>query len=171
MTAWPLFLHALPYGLGLSFLLSIGLMGGIWYNPEMMLNDYPPDIKAAYGPARNPQSKRLAIVVALVLLALVLAALGMALAGLPRPASFGAGYWMALVTIWTVLMTFNVVDLLLLDFPLVFFKPKRFILPGTEGLAGYSDYGFHARGFVKGTIGITLGSLVLALIPVVYWML
>jgi hypothetical protein len=166
-----LFLHALPYGLGMSAVFSIVLMGGIWYNPEIMLNDYPPDVKAAYGPARNPNTPRLARLVALLLLLAGVGILAAALVGLPRPASFVEGYLYGLVTIWTAMMTFNVVDLLVLDLPLVYFQPKQISLPGTEGMKGYSDYGFHVRGFIKGTVGITLASLGLALIPAGLWML
>jgi hypothetical protein len=34
------------------------------------------------------------------------------------------------------------------------------VLPGTEGLAGYKDYGFHFRGFLLGTL-LILGASVL----------
>lgn len=171
MGEFALFLHALPYGLGLSVLLTIMLLIGLWINPEMLLNDYPPDVKAAYGPARNPKSKPQARLFALMMLLLVIGALTTALVNLPRPGNFGAAYRMSLVTIWSVLMIFNLIDLLLIDFPLVYLKPKRLLLPGTEGMKGYADYGFHARGFLKGTIGITLASLILALIPAVLWTL
>ena len=32
-----LFLHAIPYGLGISVVIAAGLLGGMWYNPEIML--------------------------------------------------------------------------------------------------------------------------------------
>jgi len=37
-------------------------------------------------------------------------------------------------------------------------------------MKGYKDYGIHVRGFFIGTLGITLASLVLALIPAVAWL-
>lgn len=171
MGGFALFLHALPYGLGLSLLLTIALLAGLWINPEMLLNDYPPDVKAAYGPARNPKSKTQARLFAVLIFLLAIGALAAALINLPRPGNFGAAFWMSLVTIWSILMIFNLVDMVLIDFPLVYFKPKRLLLPGTEGMKGYADYGFHARGFLKGMIGITLVSPVLALIPAVLWVL
>jgi tetrahydromethanopterin S-methyltransferase subunit B len=36
------------------------------------------------------------------------------------------------------------------------------ILPGTEGLTGYDDYGFHFRGFLIGIVISLLVSLLLA---------
>lgn len=166
-----LLLNAITYGLGISVVLAIGLLGGMWVNPEVMLHDYPPDIKVAYGPARNPNSHRQTTWMAIFLFLVVIAGLVLAIIRLPRPSGFGQGYLYGLVTLWTAMMTFNIFDLLVLDIPLVYLKPKRLVLPGTEGLNGYSDVLFHVRGFFKGTIGITLSSLVLALIPAGLWLL
>ena len=166
-----LFLHAVPYGLGISVFLSIVLLGGMWNNPEVMLHDYPPDIKAAYGPLRNPDSRRQGVWMGILMFLVLIVGLLMALISLPRPSGFGQAYLYGLVTLWTAMMTFNLFDLLVLDIPLVYIKPKRLVLPGTEGLKGYSDAMFHVRGFFKGTLGITLVSLVLALIPAGLWLL
>ena len=166
-----LFLHAIPYGLGISVFVSIVLLSGMWYNPEVMLHDYPPDIKTAYGPARNPNSRRQTVWMAIFMFLVIIVGLIMALISLPRPSGFGQGYWYGLVSLWTAMMTFNLFDLLVLDIPLVLIKPKRLILPGTDGMKGYSDVMFHVRGFFKGTLGITLVSLVLALIPAGLWLL
>jgi hypothetical protein len=46
---------------------------------------------------------------------------------------------------------------------MIILKPKFAILPGTEDMAGYNDFGFHVRGFGIGTAlslaagGITAG--------------
>ena len=36
------------------------------------------------------------------------------------------------------------------------------ILPGTEGMAGYKDYGFHFKAFLRGTVLCFIASLVMA---------
>jgi len=36
------------------------------------------------------------------------------------------------------------------------------ILPGTEGMAGYKDYGFHFKAFLRGTALCFIASLVIA---------
>jgi hypothetical protein len=60
-------------------------------------------------------------------------------------------------------MVFNLVDLLVFDWLIALtIRPKFMILPGTQGSQGYHDYGFHFRGFLKGTLGGLLGSLILA---------
>jgi len=68
----------------------------------------------------------------------------------------------AFVHVFVMLSVFNLVDLLLLDWPLVAIVPAFMILPGTEGLAGYKDYWFHFRGFLIGTALIVAVSVVMA---------
>jgi hypothetical protein len=64
-----------------------------------------------------------------------------------------------------ILMMFNLVDLIVIDW-LIFntLQPRFIILPGTEGMAGYHDYGFHFRQFLKGTAGSLVVSLMIAAI-------
>ncbi len=55
------------------------------------------------------------------------------------------------------------IDLLIVDWLLVCtLQLKLFILPGTEGLAGYRNYAFHGRGFVRGLVLSLVISAVLA---------
>jgi hypothetical protein len=63
------------------------------------------------------------------------------------------------------MMTFNLCDLLILDWLLFgVFLPQWAILPGTEGLAGDKDYGFAFKGFLKGcVISVVIGLLVAGL--------
>ena len=42
-------------------------------------------------------------------------------------------------------------------------RPRVIVLPGTEGLAGYGDYGFHFRGFLKGLVFCFAAGLLTAL--------
>lgn len=64
---------------------------------------------------------------------------------------------------FTVLLVFNLVDLLILDwFVFNTLTPGFVVLPGTEGARGYSDYGFHFRAFLKGVAGALVVSLLVA---------
>jgi energy-converting hydrogenase Eha subunit B len=67
------------------------------------------------------------------------------------------------IDIFTLFIVFNIVDLLILDW-LIFctLTPKFMILPGTEGMAGYKDYGFHFRGFLIGCIICLVSALAFA---------
>lgn len=63
--------------------------------------------------------------------------------------------WVHLLVMFSA---FNLLDWLIV----VRIRPQFMILPGTEGLAGYGDYGFHFRGFLVGTVITALTSVVVA---------
>jgi hypothetical protein len=72
-------------------------------------------------------------------------------------------FWHIALSVFIIWTVFNVVDLLILDW--LFFvtlQPNGIVLPGTEGMAGYKDYGFHLRGSLKGQVGIAIVSLIFA---------
>jgi hypothetical protein len=61
----------------------------------------------------------------------------------------------------------NLVDWLLLDWLIVCtITPKFMVLPGTEGMAGYKNYGMHFRGFLIGTVLAAVIGLLLTVILV-----
>jgi hypothetical protein len=67
-----------------------------------------------------------------------------------------------------MLMVFNLVDLLVLDWLIfVTIQPRIIVLPGTEGMEGYRDYGFHFRAFLKGVAGSLIAGLIVAGVVVV----
>ena len=60
-------------------------------------------------------------------------------------------------------MTWNVVDLLIVDWLIVCtIRPKVIVPPGTENCAGWKDYGFHFKGFLHGSVYMSLFALVFA---------
>jgi len=74
----------------------------------------------------------------------------------------GIPFRTAFVHLFVMLSVFNVVDLLLIDWPLVAIRPRFMVLPGTEGSAGYKDYWFHFRGFLVGIVLVFVASGVIA---------
>ena len=63
---------------------------------------------------------------------------------------------------WIIAFTWNVVDLLIMDWLLVCtITPDWLVLPGTEGCRGYKDYRFHFIGFLQGCIYISLTALIM----------
>lgn len=153
----------LLYGLFLSVVMAVTLLGSLRLNPEILIDDYPPDIRAKWGPI-SPQARRLKLWVGLPAMALVLGLLAAQAAQVVQR-SGGFHFLEVTLSLWLSMMLFNLVDLLVLDWlVLLTFRPRLAILPGTEGLAGYSDYQFHFIGFLKGTVGITLASPILAAI-------
>ena len=159
--------HSLLYGAILSALSTVVILGSLRWNPEIWLNDYPPDVRAKYGPmSEKSRQQRRAVSLAyfLALLALLVISIlqvGRAAGGFSFPAVF--------LHTFIMLMVFNLVDLLLIDWlALMVLRPSWAVLPGTKGMAGYSDYTLPLRGFLKGTLGIFIGSLVIAGITMLF---
>lgn len=154
--------HALLWGVALSAWLTIAFVSLSAINPEMWLHDYPPDIRARHGamsPAANRQRWLLGVPVMLVALGILIVATVRFVQGRPGADGFAPVFLHTFV----VVMVFNVVDLLLIDWLLfVRVRPQFVILPGTEGMAGYDDYAFHWTAFLKGSAGIFVVSLITA---------
>jgi hypothetical protein len=153
--------HSLFYGGILSAVMTVLIVGSLAYNPEIWLHDFPKDVQERYGPASPKSIKQRNILIAPFML-LLIGILAAAVVTLPLAIGRQPGFFDLFLSIFIVFMTFNLVDLVIIDFGLVLLQPKFIILPGTEGLKGLVDYGFHVRGFLKGTAGGLLGSLVLA---------
>lgn len=149
--------HALVSGLALSVTLGALLLAVLRANAEIMLNDYPPDIKAKWGPmtARTRRQRWLA---AAVFLLAILAIVAWSLETLPAFATRDLTFPSAFAYFAIMFGTFNVFDWLVIDCGLIYWQPQFAVLPGTEGMAGYRDYRFHFRGFLIGIPVILLAS-------------
>lgn len=158
--------HGILYGAILSGLMVLSFVIAAYLNPEIWLPDYPPDIREWFGPmsGRARRQRRLVGIPVFLLLAGVLVLSGARLAQIDG----GSVFTSVFLGTFVVLLVFNLVDLLILDW-LVFvtLKPGIIVLPGTEGAQGYSDYGFHFREFLKGLVGSLVGSLVVAATAIV----
>lgn len=160
--------HSLNFGAIYAAVLALIIVGSAWFNAEMWLNDYPPDVKAKFGPMSERTKRQrnwLTLLVFPVMLGGPLVALWQ-LGEQVGDVRFAAAFLCAL----TVLFLFNLVDLLLLDWLLfIVIQPRFTILPGTEGLAGYQDYAFHFRGFLIGLIFCLVGGIILGGIGSLIW--
>ena len=149
MSAFSMFVShsGLYVALATIFLLSLVL-----YNPRLMLQDYPPAIKAVVPPktdAEKRQSTWLGLPFILVLFIF------------PIYATFVfqelTGSEQGFLSLWLyafgIAFAFNLWDWLVLDW-LIFctLTPKQFVIPGSEGHPAYKDYFFHFRGFLIGTV-------------------
>jgi hypothetical protein len=161
MTLWLVVRHALLYGGLLSAVLSVLLLGILWFNPEILLKDYPPDIQQKHGPM-SARSRRQRIPAAILIGVVALGIVSASFSAIRSNAGGAIPFVTAFVHLLVMFSVFNVVDLVLLDWPLVAIVPRFIVLPGTEGSAGYKDYWFHFRGFLLGTVLILVTSGLMA---------
>lgn len=146
---------------GVVFSAAMLVIGRI--NAEMILNDYPPDIRAKYG-SMSEATRRQANWMTLPLLASLGLVVALGLGQLRN--SIGELTFVETLTVSAVIFQmWNLLDLVLLDwFLLMTLKPKFMILPGTEGMAGYRDYGFHFRKFLNGIVFTFILALIVTVI-------
>jgi hypothetical protein len=154
--------YGVLYGVILSGFMGLAFVGLAYLNPEIWLPDYPPDVREMFGPMseRAKKQRRLAGIPVFLLLAatLVFAAVRFA-----RIDGGESTFFAVVLGVFTVLIVFNVADLVILDWLIfVTIRPRFVVLPGTEGAEGYGDYGFHFRAFLKGVVGSAAASLVVA---------
>ena len=157
---------SLLYGALLSLLLSILVLGSLRLNPEIWLNDYPAEIRAQYG-AMSAKSKRQGQVVGIFFLLILIGILALSIRQLYQAQAGQLTFGAVFLSTWIILMIFNLVDLVILDWLiLVRLQPKFAILPGTAGMPGYKDYHSPFLGFLKGIVITLLASLFISGITV-----
>jgi hypothetical protein len=153
------------YGIPCSFIISIVILVMLWYNPRLLLQDYPRDVQQKVPP--KTQAEKRASVYGATAIFLLMFAFPLAAAFSSKTAhhSFLGVFFSAS----GVLFLFNLVDLLIMDWLIVCtITPKFLVIPGTEGMAGYKNYAMHFKGFligagVSGVLGLLLATLVVYL--------
>lgn len=151
MNIFPLLQLGLLWGtvFGVVFSIAMLIIGRV--NAEMILNDYPPDVRAKFGPMSEKTRKQanLASILLLAVFGLVVV-FGL---GQLRKVTGELTFLNTLIVTTMIFQVWNLLDLVLLDWLLLMtLKPHFMILPGTEGMAGYSDYRFHFRKFLNGIV-------------------
>jgi hypothetical protein len=141
---------------------TITLLGLVLYNPRLMLQDYPPAIKAIVPPKTDVEKRQSTLLGMPFLLALLI--LPFVFVFRLAETSFLGLFLYAFGVVWA----FNIWDWLVLDW-LIFcaITPKAFVIPGSEGHPAYKDYAFHFRGFLIGTVFSLVMGLIVA--TVVYF--
>jgi hypothetical protein len=144
----------------LSLFTSLWLILTLWVNPRIFLHDYPAKIQEKV-PKKTKAEKRLTYVFGVPFMLLLL--LGPFFSTLSLKEQGNAQFWVLWLNAAGVVWVFNIVDWLILDW-LMFctLTPRFVVIPGSEGMAEYKDYGFHFRGFLHGTVYSILGGLVIA---------
>jgi len=148
-------------GLLTAVFLALVLVVG-YFKPRLFVNkeDLPADILAAVPPkteAEKRQSKLLAMPIFAILIG------GMLVSTYTFYAQSGAGFLPLFLHALAIILIITVSDLVLVDWLLLnTITPKWVVFPGTEGFAGYKDYGFHLRAHLRALPAQVLGAAVTA---------
>ena len=154
--------HSLIYGAILSGVLTILILGSFYINPEMWLQDAPREVQEKHGPmSARAKRQRAWLVVAFVLT--IIGVVGVSVYRLPSVVGGPLTFVTLFLHLWLMFMLFNVVDLVLIDWLIVeFMRPPFIVQSGLGQLMGERNYWFHFQGFLKGSVGILVVSLLLA---------
>lgn len=160
--------EALLHGAALAALMTAVILVSVRHDCEAWLNDYPPDVRRAFGRPMSARARargRAWGLVGLAVLVAVHASLFHRLAAASPPLSFTTAFCAAYVCF----MVFNAVDLLVIDLGVMLgLRPRWAVLPGTDpDLPGYRDAWFHVRAFAIGSVG---GVLFAALAAALGWL-
>ncbi|PEU74420.1 nitroreductase [Bacillus cereus] len=147
-------------GVIMSIVLSVMILGSLYYNPRLSLTEYPKDIQKVVFP-KSIHEKKQTIYFNIAYNAILF--------GTPFVSTYILHkhgkllYIDAYLHTFGILMIFNLVDLFILDW-LIFcwITPRFVVIPSTEGMKGYKDYKFHLRGAIVGTKFLAIVSLFLA---------
>ena len=126
------------------------------YFPWTLEHDYPQDVReAAAIPRPHQKQKRAATLFGGLgfFFLLLFVVLSVFWTYDLESLSLGTIFW----HVFIMFMTWNLVDLLLVDWLLIcLLSSKFFILANTENCAGNKDYLFHFKGFLKGCLTMTV---------------
>ncbi|PEP28810.1 nitroreductase [Bacillus wiedmannii] len=147
-------------GVIMSIVLSVMILGSLYYNPRLSLTEYPKDIQKLVFPKSIHEKKQMIY---------FNIAYNAILFGTPFVSTYILHkhekllYIDAYLHAFGIVMIFNLVDLFILDW-LIFcwITPRFVVIPTTEGMKGYKDYKFHLRGAIVGTKFLAIVSLFLA---------
>jgi hypothetical protein len=160
-----IFRWGVVYGLLFSAAFTALLVVGSLVARDFAVHSLPPAIRDRYG-AKSRGGRQVTVVVAALIAVLVV---GVVTAGMMqvRAVTGELGFGTAFATAAIIMHTFNLIDLLVLDWlVLVLWLPRRAVLPGTEGMPEYRDLRFHFDGFVKGLGICTVIALLAAVVAV-----
>lgn len=161
----PTIIKTLIDGTALALIASLFIMITLRINPRIWLNDYPKDIQAKVPP-QSSYEKRISLLLGLPFLLLLMGFPFVSSLTLKQQFPEQATFSTLFINSFGVILIFNLVDWLILDW-LIFciITPPFIVLKGTEGMPGYKNFFFHFQGFLTGTfISVAYGLITAAVI-------
>lgn len=147
------------YDAAMSALILIPL----YVNAEIGMNDYPPDIKEKFGPM-SEKAKKQGMIMAIPFFFIMIGGIVWSNSRLKKVNNGRLSLKHAFINAFSLILSGWFFDLTILDW-LMFVKitPDFVVLPGTEGMAGYDDYGFHLREHMRALPFLAISAFIIAL--------
>jgi len=159
--------QAFLVGLLQSGILTALILLSLFYNPRIWLHDAPQAMQAAVPPLTKRERRARTLFGIPIFAAFLVPPIASVLH--VEAALSGLSFSEAWLHLFIILMTFNLVDLLLIDWGIiVLWNPARFSLAGTEHLRHLNNYAFHFRGFLIGTLLSAIASTIVAGLVVLF---
>ena len=145
--------NLLTDGLLTSVVFTLIIGGIVWYNPRLMLQDFPADIKALVPP-KTAAEKRLSNLLMIPTMAVFIGLPLYQVLALKASTGGTLPFWTMFLYAYGIFFIVNLWDLVVMDWigMRLFVNPQKPPFPGSEGAAGWRDDAFHFRGFLKGCV-------------------
>jgi hypothetical protein len=158
--------HSLYYGAILSAVMTAFILGSLYWRPMIWIGDATPEVQAM-APPLSEGDRRAKRILGVLMIGLMFGIVAVSLVALRELAGGVLTYAAAAISTFIILMTFNLVDLLLIDWLIVeTMRPKSITFPGAESMNIYGGYAHHFYGFLKGTGFSLVAALVVAAVAV-----
>jgi len=142
--------ESLAIGMMLSTVVTMMIVVSFIINKEMWLQDYPPDVKAKWGPI-SEKAKRQHLVFAILLFGMMIGTMAYDVIRLKLLLGAPPSSLAIFASIVIVFALFNIIDAVIIDWLiLLVIWPGLIVLPGTEGMAGYKDMRRWTINLIKG---------------------
>lgn len=159
--------ESLTIGMLLSTVLTIMTVVSLMINKEMWLQDYPPDVKAKWGPI-SEKAKRQHLVFAISFFGVLIGAITYDVIRLTSVLGTLPSFLATFASMVIVLALFNLVDAVIIDWLiLLVLWPGLGVLPGTEGMASYKDARRWIKNLLKGFVLAPLAGVLVAGIVII----
>lgn len=154
---------ALASGALMSTLLTILILVSLARNPRTLIINGPKIMRETLAPLTEAEMRELSL--GRILIVLIILSMPLALGIGYERAYHQLSYGEAFLFLWITWMIYNFVDLVIIDwFVLLWWQPSWSVIPNARPYSEYTDYVHHVRGFLKGTMMLTVFALVYALI-------
>ena len=152
-------LHGIVFSIGIGII----ILGGMYLNPRVMLQDYPKEIQAKLPPLSKVEKRQQAILGGcfyVYMLVVLLYSNSQLVARAGR-----AEFLPIFINTYLIFAIFNLFDLFVLDYLVVMvFRPKALFIPEAQGMEQYNTFQHHFHGFL---IGLVVGLVISVIVTVI----